>query len=211
MNGQVSLWRLPRSGSTMLWRCLEIAGVKIDQGPKFAHNLFTPIYSPLILTVRDFRDVALSQARIHARNGLMHVESGIDSTLLRIQMLDMMAHDNPGATIWRYEEHWHNPLAMCRFIEREASVRLSMTQAADIYDAVSPDVAMALAAGIPVTTPDRPFLSYDKTAARTHIHHAHLGPSKGEPEAWRRESDETKALLAEKLSSHLERWGYPCR
>jgi len=204
MNGEVSLWRLPRSGSTMLWRCYEAAGVVPDQGGT-AHTIFTPKALPLVVTIRDFRDVALSQTRCFC--GIGDLDGGIRTTLFRLWMLSIMVDENPSAVVWRYEDHYRKPDAVARFVANTAGVNITPDIAKTIETIVSPERAAWLADSVLVLEKHRcrPFMSYDRDS---HIHHGHLGPQKGEPEAWRNESKDVRDLLNRNLAEHLERWGY---
>ena len=192
----------------MLWRCLEVCDLPIDHGCKAGglyHDVFTPKYSPLILTVRDFRDVALSQARIHAKDGPGILRKGIEVTKHRARLLHIMAKKNPGALVWRYEDFWRNPDKMIAWLVALTENYLTREQQEAVRAIVDPDSAKAIAGAVVPTNTDRPFMSYDRAS---HIHHAHIGPRNGEPGAWRNAPQKVQDILNRSLSKELKEWGY---
>ncbi len=200
----VALWRMPRSGGTMLLRCMRAAGINpvIETHNEFLTNV------PVIITVRDFRDVACSHMRIRGDDGPRAMAGAIRVTRRLITRLERMKRNNH-CLLWRYEDHWGTPWTLTQWMRDAGLVtHISLDVARAIEEISNPNRAAAIADAIEVTTPERPFRSHDP---ETGLHHGHVGPTKGEPGSWRQESRENRELLNRELQRPLSRWGYAAK
>lgn len=202
---KVDLYRLPRSGSTMILRALRAVGCLGRHG----HSLI-PSGGPLVITVRDFRDVVVSHWRIWDEAlGRDLTEKTLNSAMVRtdlqLEQLAVVKAKVPDAVIWRYEDHYNNPEELCRFICRVCDTDLTDSDRDTIADICDPDAATALADAVP-RLGHRPFRNFDED---TRIHADHLGPAKGKPGHWKAV---VPSLLRPGLTSHyrtqLLDWGY---
>ena len=176
---QYSLWRLPRSGSTMLLRSLRVL-VDIDnQG----HSFFTP-HAPLIVTVRNPRDVLMSHWRIFYNHEsetpeMSQLEDAKRSVWHRYDTLFKMEKAFDVFSIWQYELHRHH---MIEWLEYALDIEITEAQAIEIDAICDPKAAKAIADGVEVVAGGKPFNSFDM---ETGIHREHIGALLGEPGGWR--------------------------
>jgi len=227
---KVSLYRLPRSGSTMAKRALRatcnlvqsthelfkptaplVVTVRDFRDVAYStHELFKPT-APLVVTVRDFRDVAYSQWRIrwgHFKRPPKQVEVAMSVELVnkRAAQLMAMATDNPDHRVWWYEVQYGNPDALVDLLA-DMFPGHDWTHCREVVaEAYDVDGALAVQAAIKPKRPRFPFTTYDP---KTLIHANHIGPERGRPGAWRTGIPEKyHNAITVGLRKHLEFWGY---
>jgi len=210
MDAKISIFRTPRTGSTMLKRAvLAVMDLEDDES---SHSLFSPKY-PLVVTVRDWRDVLASHwrirfAHIEEKPSRFRISCSMNSLDASLERLQTMIELYPDATIWRYEEFYREPLAMEVFLARILGRRLTYAEFCKVKEVVLPNRALQIQNRLEIRRGETklPFSIEDKGSG---IHLDHIGPAGGFPGAWKASiPEEFHEWINEKYTETLKLWGY---
>lgn len=205
---KVSLYRTPRTGSTLAKRALAI--VADFPSGQCGHEPFTP-EARLVVTIRDWRDVLYSQWRI--RYGYQNREAtaaeircAMQATDKRLLQLDRMLAVNTFYTVWRYELAYNKPQQVAAMLEKIIERPLTCGQAALLADIVPVQAVLKTQAKLP--EPERPHRAFDVWDTKTGIHKNHMGKFKGQPGSWRAFPANMHDEITTHYKPYLDRFGY---
>ena len=200
---------IPRSGTTLL-RNLLIPIFQDETGSRIemSHGVIVT-NGPLLVNVRDFRDITASLWRInHAKYdkegkvknkmSKLDVKGNVNSAIQNISSLNQTLHSNPQALLVRYEEYWDNPDRLLDQIEGYLDIKIPK----ELREAgkANCDIKKMKALGDELE-------DWDKVDEETDIHGKHIYT--GKPGTWKEfvEKDLRKRLNL-KLRRYLKEYGY---
>lgn len=203
-----SVFRVPRTGSTLAKRALQV--VATFPPGECSHDPFTPT-APLIITIRDWRDVLYSQWRIrfggkHERPNIAQLRLAMEVVDKRLGQLARMCDATPEFHEWRYEGTYKDVGAVARKLYALTGEWPDAPDMVQITEAVLPARAMSVQKTVEPSPTGRDFDAFD---AATGIHRDHIGPQRGRPGAWRQViPSEYHDEINEHYSDALTRWNY---
>lgn len=204
----VALFRTPRTGSTMVRRAIML--VADFPKRKCGHHKFKTT-APLIVTVRDWRDVLYSQWRIqyggdNNQPTQAQIHNAMDRADKRLKDLNDMADAHPNYSVWRYEDTYNNLWATSRRLEEITGRSLYLTEVIELLKIVPTYAVLDVQDSLPK---DKRGHDFNVHCKKTGIHKNHMGPMQGRPGSWMTGiPQELHTEVTEHYKNDLERWGY---
>lgn len=204
----ISLFRVPRTGSTMVRRALMV----VAQYPaaQCGHEKFLAL-APLVVTIRDWRDVLYSQWRIHFDHLTKTPTQGQITRCLelmdrRLADLDQMTTVHKSYFVWRYEDTYNNLAAVKDNLEHIIRRQLTVNEVCSLIEIVQVKRCLEVVRSIKAPAPgENGFSEFNSTG----LHGNHIGPHRGQPGYWR---EGIPAQFHERINTHLKpallKWGY---
>lgn len=209
MKKKVVLFGPGRTGSTLVYNVLrDLEGVDVEKRhnltPKQIHQRLAP-NTLFISTIRDWRDVLCSRARIYdtpiTAESIQSIAKEMNNTGLGA-LTGMLS--NPAlkgkVLVLRYEDFWNNYDALFDSLESGLGCTIGPEKRAELKAKHNVNAVKKIA--------DRfdGFAQYDKV---TQVHGNHISDNNGQPDAWRKViAPELHPVINKALAVPLKFYGY---